>query len=104
MQKRAIEAEQEANAAYKQIDKLKKKHEREINNLNQLLEVSSQPKERSEAIYDNSVTATYEVGEVNNNGDKQWTEEFKSIYNREEDLTNLGEPSSWFSGYDRCNI
>ncbi|XP_009788676.1 kinesin-like protein KIN-12B [Nicotiana tabacum] len=103
-EKRAIEAEQEANAAYKQIDKLKKKHEREINNLNQLLEVSSQPKERSEAIYDNSVTATYEVGEVNNNGDKQWTEEFKSIYNREEDLTNLGEPSSWFSGYDRCNI
>nr|XP_016497635.1 PREDICTED: kinesin-like protein KIN12B [Nicotiana tabacum] len=103
-EKRAIEAEQEANAAYKQIDKLKKKHEREINNLNQLLEVSSQPKERSEAIYDNSATATYEVGEVNNVSDKQWTEEFKSIYNREEDLTNLGEPSSWFSGYDRCNI
>ncbi|XP_009627869.1 kinesin-like protein KIN-12B [Nicotiana tomentosiformis] len=104
-EKRAIEAEQEANAAYKQIDKLKKKHEKEIYNLNKLLEKSFQPKEeRSEALYDNSATATYEVGEMNNGGDKQRTEEFESNYNREEDLTNLGEPSSWFSGYDRCNI
>ncbi|PHT39433.1 Kinesin-like protein KIN12B [Capsicum baccatum] len=101
-EKRAIEAEQEANKAYKQIDKLKKKHEKEINKLNQLLEESLHPEERSE-------TTTYDVREINNEGDPQHTqrrEEFESFYNKEEeeeDLSNLVEPS-WFSGYDRCNI
>ncbi|KAF3618567.1 Kinesin-like protein KIN12A [Capsicum annuum] len=101
-EKRAIEAEQEANKAYKQIDKLKKKHEKEINKLNQLLEESLHPEERSE-------TTTYDAREMNNEGDPQHTqrrEEFESFYNREEeveDLSNLVEPS-WFSGYDRCNI
>ncbi|KAJ8530787.1 hypothetical protein K7X08_023668 [Anisodus acutangulus] len=104
-EKRAIEAEQEANTAYRQIDKLKKRHEKEINNLNQLLEGSScLPNERSEVIYDNSETTTYDAGEMNDRGDQPCNEEFDSFYNREEDLAKLVEPSSWFSGYDRCNI
>ncbi|MCD7464902.1 Kinesin motor domain containing protein, expressed [Datura stramonium] len=105
-ERRAIEAEQEANTAYKQIDKLKKKHEKEINNLNQLLEESRLPKERSEVTYDNSETTTYDAREMNNGGDQQHREEFESFFNREEeeDLSKLVEPSSWFSGYDRCNI
>ncbi|KAJ8547042.1 hypothetical protein K7X08_010628 [Anisodus acutangulus] len=104
-EKRAIEAEQEVNTAYKQIDKLKKKHEKEINNLNQLLEESLLPNERSELMHDNSKTTTYDAREMNNGGDQSCREEFDSFYNREEeDLAKLVEPSSWFSGYDRCNI
>ncbi|KAK4732931.1 hypothetical protein R3W88_025919 [Solanum pinnatisectum] len=103
-EKRAIDAEHEAKTAYKQIDKLKKKHEKEINNLNQLLEESHLPKERSEVI-DNSETITYDAREMNHGGDQLSREEFESFYNREEeDLSKLVEPSSWFSGYDRCNI
>lgn len=105
VQKRAIEAEHEAKTAYRQIDKLKKKHEKEINNLNQLLQESRLPKERSEVI-DNSETITYDAREMNHGGDQLSREEFESFYNREEeeDLSKLVEPSSWFSGYDRCNI
>ncbi|TMX02738.1 hypothetical protein EJD97_020165 [Solanum chilense] len=106
-EKRAIEAEHEANSAYKQIDKLKKKHEKIINNLNQLLEESRLPKQRSEVI-DNSETNTYDAREMmTNGGDQLSREKFESFYNREEeeeDLSKLVEPSSWFSGYDRCNI
>ncbi|KAK6781323.1 hypothetical protein RDI58_023507 [Solanum bulbocastanum] len=103
-EKRAIDAEHKAKTAYKQIDKLKKKHEKEINNLNQFLEESHLPKERSEAI-DNSETITYDAREMNHGGDQLSREEFESFYNREEeDLSKLVEPSSWFSGYDRCNI
>lgn len=107
VQKRAIEAEHETSSAYKQIDKLKKKHEKIINNLNQLLEESRLPKQRSEVI-DNSETNTYDAREMmTNGGDQLSREEFESFYNREEeeeDLSKLVEPSSWFSGYDRCNI
>ncbi|XP_060180872.1 kinesin-like protein KIN-12B isoform X1 [Lycium barbarum] len=103
-EKRAIEAEQEANRAYKQIDKLKKKHEKEINNLNQLLKESRLPNRISEVIYDHSETTAYDAGEMNNGGDQQCREEIESFYNREEDLSKLVEPSSWFFGHDRCNI
>lgn len=93
MQKRAIHAEQEANEAYKQIDKLKKKHE-EINSLNHLREEPHLPKDTSETAYDNTET-----------GDDRWKEEFAPFYStKEEDLPKFGEPSSWFSGYDRCNV
>lgn len=94
MQKRAIYAEQEANEAYKQIDKLKKKHEKEITNLNQLPEEPHLPKDTSEPVYDDPET-----------GDQRWREEFEPFYNtKEEDLPKFGDPSSWFSGYDRCNV
>lgn len=68
MQARAIEAEQEAENAFKQIEKLRKK-----------------PKiEASTPIYD---TPIYDKEESNNTFDQQ-----------PEQLT------SWFSGYDTCNI
>ncbi|CAN4120893.1 unnamed protein product [Withania somnifera] len=103
---RAVEAEQESNTAYKQMDKLKKKYEKEINNLKQLLEESRLPKERSKIIYDNPEPTTDDAREMNNGNEQQSREEVESFYNRteEEDLSKLAEPSSWFSGYDRCNI
>ncbi|KAK4373858.1 hypothetical protein RND71_004535 [Anisodus tanguticus] len=91
-EKRAIHAEQEANEAYKQIEKLKKTHE-EINSLNHLLEEPRLPKDKTEPMFDNPEA-----------GDERWREEFTPFYStKEEDLPKFGEPS-WFSGYDRCNV
>ncbi|KAK9932898.1 hypothetical protein M0R45_020119 [Rubus argutus] len=79
-QRQATEAKQETNKAYMKIEKLKIKHEKEISNLNELLAQSRLTKER-------------------------WKEEFEPFYNAEDgELRKLTEPSSWFSGYDRCNI
>ncbi|CAN4104576.1 unnamed protein product [Withania somnifera] len=92
-EKRAIHAEQEASEAYRQIDKLTKKHE-EVNSLNHLQEEPCLAKDTSEPVYDNTET-----------GDDRWREEFAQFYGtKEEDLPKFGEPSSWFSGYDRCNV
>lgn len=106
MQKRATGAEQEASKAYKQIEKLKKKHEYEINSLKQLLEESRVHKE-TEAVYDSVEPCSagkYDAAtQTQSSGDQQWREEFESFYQTEEELAKL-EPTSWFSGYDRCNI
>ncbi|CAN4095728.1 unnamed protein product [Withania somnifera] len=92
-EKRVIHAEQEASEAYRQIDKLKKKHE-EVNSLNHSPEEPCLLKDSSETVYDNTET-----------GDERWREEFAQFYStKEEDLPKFGEPSSWFSGYDRCNV
>lgn len=94
MQRRAIHAEQEASEANKQILRLKKKHEEEINRLNHLQEEPHLPRDTSEPTYDNTDT-----------GDDRWKEEFASFYStKEDDLPKFGESSSWFSGYDRCNV
>ncbi|KAM3267305.1 kinesin-like protein KIN-12B isoform X1 [Capsicum chacoense] len=88
-EKRAIHAEKEASEAYRQIDKLKKKHE-EVNSLR------GEPRIHTpEPVYDKTDT-----------GDDRWREEFAPFYNtkEEEELPKFGEPSSWFSGYDRCNV
>ncbi|XP_059287103.1 kinesin-like protein KIN-12B isoform X1 [Lycium ferocissimum] len=91
-EKRAIHAEQEATEAYRQIEKLKNKHE-EIHSVNHLLEEPRLPKDKTEPIYDNPET-----------GDERWREEFAPFYStKEEDQPKFGEPS-WFSGYDRCNV
>ncbi|XP_071690230.1 kinesin-like protein KIN-12B isoform X2 [Rutidosis leptorrhynchoides] len=75
---RARDAEQEKEKACKQIEKLKHK---------QL--VDDMPK----------------YGETNNTKDRLWRDEFdKSDIEDERDLTKLPEPSSWFSGHDKCNI
>ncbi|KAF7837065.1 kinesin-like protein KIN-12B [Senna tora] len=89
-QKRAMDAEQEAAKAFRQIDKLKKKHEKEISTLNELLAEARLPKEvEIRPIYDE----TKEPHSVNG-----------QFYNADDgDLAKLAEPS-WFSGYDRCNI
>ncbi|KAL6582126.1 TRAFAC class myosin-kinesin ATPase superfamily [Orobanche minor] len=75
-ERRAVVAERETENAYKKIEKL-----------NSLLTAPHMPKEVS--------------GAENSEGDsvhQQWREEFAPSYGIAE------EPSSWFSGYDRCNI
>lgn len=101
-QMRAIEAEQEAEKAYKQIDKLKQKHEKEISTLNALIADSRLQKEALRPAYDDEISkAKYDIDESH---DQRWREEFEPFYNGEDgELPKLSEPS-WFSGYDRCNI
>ncbi|XP_017975859.1 PREDICTED: kinesin-like protein KIN12B [Theobroma cacao] len=104
-QKQALEAEQEAEKAHKQIDKLKRKHEHEISTLNELLAESRLPKEAIPPAYDNFDNAKYDAGETHYASDQRWREEFEPFYNGEDgELSKLAENSSWFSGYDRCNI
>lgn len=75
-QKRATQAEQETENAYKEIEKL-----------NELLVAPHLPKDEFMGIENHGA-----------DGDQQWREEFAPSYGVEE------EPPSWFSGYDRCNI
>ncbi|KAB1213491.1 Kinesin-like protein KIN12B [Morella rubra] len=105
-QKRAMEAEQETEEAYKQIDNLKKKHEQEISTLNGLFAESRLPREAIQPAYGDNHIAKYDTVEAHNAaGDQTWREEFESFYNGEDgELPKPTEPSSWFSGYDRCNI
>ena len=103
VQKRATEAQQETEKAYQKIEKLMRKHEEEIRVFNQLLADSHLPKEAVKPVYDVSELVTGDAGETQSTGE-QWREEFEPYYNaKEEELSKL-EPSSWFSGYDRCNI
>lgn len=106
MQKRAMEAEQETEEAYKQIDNLKKKHEQEISTLNGLFSESRLPREAIQPAYGDNHIAKYDTVEAHSAaGDQTWREEFESFYNGEDgELPKPTEPSSWFSGYDRCNI
>nr|XP_043608952.1 kinesin-like protein KIN-12B [Erigeron canadensis] len=85
---RARDAVLEKEKACKLIEKLKRKHQ-------------------------NGVTAsppfcgipTYDEGaEPYSTGDQQARDEFDKIYNEDGELTKLPEPSTWFSGYDSCNI
>ncbi|XVE81207.1 hypothetical protein DITRI_Ditri15bG0044300 [Diplodiscus trichospermus] len=104
-QKRAMEAEQETAKLHRQIDKLKRKHEHEISTLNELLTESRLPKEAIQPAFDNFDIAKYDVGEIHDAIDERWREEFEPFYNGEDvELKKLSENSSWFSGYDRCNI
>ncbi|CAN6725543.1 unnamed protein product [Malus baccata var. baccata] len=104
-QKQAMEAKQEADKAYMKIEKLKKKHEKEISSLNELIAESCLPKEAIQPAYDGSNMAKYDAGEPHSLSDQIWREEFEPFYNGEEgELRKLAEPSLWFSGYDRCNI
>ncbi|XP_050144128.1 kinesin-like protein KIN-12B [Malus sylvestris] len=104
-QKQAMEAKQEADKAYMNIEKLKKKHEKEISSLNELIAESRLPKEATQPAYDGSNMAKYDAGEPHSLSDQRWREEFEPFYNGEEgELRKLAQPSSWFSGYDRCNI
>ncbi|GMY32137.1 kinesin-like protein KIN-12B [Fagus crenata] len=103
---RAMEAEQETEKAYKLIDKLKKKYEKEISTLNELLADSRLPREARQPAYDETPNSKYDTVEPDNASDHRWKEEFEPFYTNGEDgeLPKLTEPSSWFSGYDRCNI
>lgn len=90
MQKRALEAEQEAEKAYRQIQKLKKKHEKEISTLNQVVAESRLPKEAIRPANYDFDTTRYD----------------EPLYHGQEEDTKLPvEPFPWFSsGYDQCNI
>ncbi|KAI3683415.1 hypothetical protein L1987_83918 [Smallanthus sonchifolius] len=78
---RTREAEHEKEKAYKEIEKLKKKHQNSVSEMSK---------------YDSNTT---------NADDNQWKEdEFDKFYNEDGELTKLREPSSWLSGYDTCNI
>lgn len=104
-QKRAMDAEQETVKAYKQIDKLKSQHENEVNTLKQFYAESRLPKDAIHSACTNYDVAKYDVEETHNSpGDQRWKEEFEPFYNEDCELSKLTEPSSWFSGYDRCNI
>lgn len=92
-----MDAEYEAAEAYKQIDKLKRKHKNEISTLNQLNPLSHMPKESSSSKNGEAVE------QLVNAGEQQWRDEFEPLYMEETEFSKLAEPS-WFSGYDRCNI
>ncbi|KAG8654968.1 hypothetical protein MANES_05G198100v8 [Manihot esculenta] len=104
-QKRAADAEQETAKACQQIDKLKRKHEYEINTLNDLLAESRLPKEALQSVHNDGERAKYDTVEHLSEGER-WREEFEPFCNKDDygELSKLAEPSSWFSGYDRCNI
>lgn len=97
-----MDAEQEAAKAYKQIDKLKKKYEKEIKSLNELLAEARLPKESAQPVYDDVAMPNYDddLKEPHSVNDQ-----FEPFISNAEDgeLAKLAEPS-WFSGYDRCNI
>ncbi|XP_020208008.1 kinesin-like protein KIN-12A [Cajanus cajan] len=91
-QKWAMDAEQEAAKAYKQIDKLKKKHEKEITALNKQYAKTHLPNEEIQPTFDDT--------KVPQNVDSQ----FELFCNEEDsELAKLAE-QPWFSGYDTCNI
>ncbi|KAK8677065.1 hypothetical protein V6N13_142621 [Hibiscus sabdariffa] len=105
-QKRAMEAEQETEKAHKKIDKLKRKHEHEISTLNGLLAESRLPKDAIPPSYDKFDIPKYDACEIHDASDQRWREEFEPFYNGEDGelSSKLAENSSWFFGYDRCNI
>ncbi|KAL1078289.1 hypothetical protein V6Z11_D10G150600 [Gossypium hirsutum] len=105
-QKRAMESEQETEKAHRQIEKLKRKHEHEISSLNELLTESRLRKEGTQHAFDNVDLTKHDAGEFHDaDSDQQWRQVFKPFYNGEDGaLSKLEENSSWFSGYDRCNI
>lgn len=95
-QKRAMDAEYEAADAYKQIDKLKRKHENEINALNQLVP-------QSHILRESSIENDEAVEPSVNASEQEWRDEFEPLCVEVTEFSKLSE-ASWFSGYDRCNI
>ncbi|KAK9072490.1 hypothetical protein SSX86_008924 [Deinandra increscens subsp. villosa] len=81
-QAHAIEAEQEKENAFKQIEKLKKRRKIEV----------------STPVYDMPIYDTESNITVDHQPKDQPKEGFEQLLNVDK------EPTSWFSGYDRCNI
>ncbi|KAK9683135.1 hypothetical protein RND81_10G119100 [Saponaria officinalis] len=98
---RATKAEEEAQKISKEIDNLKKKHEIEISTLKHVVAESWLPEHEPN-------TPNYDAETCESFGDGQWKQEFEDFFDNvddDDDLSSkLSEPSSWFSGYDRCNI
>ncbi|KAF0935938.1 hypothetical protein E2562_036929 [Oryza meyeriana var. granulata] len=100
-QKRAELAEQEMNKAFEEIDNLKMNHEQEVLVLNQRLAESKLPSNIVQSPDRSEIgPARYDTG--GSFGDEQWREEFKPFQSVE--VSKSSDPSSWFYGYDKCNI
>ncbi|XP_068665503.1 kinesin-like protein KIN-12B [Aristolochia californica] len=100
-QKRAATGEEEAAMAHREIDRLKKKHETEISTLNQFLAESRLPKEalRPPPAYDDTdlnLDVAAKFDDVDCPSDQRWKEEFEPFCQ--------ARGSSWFAGYDQCNM
>lgn len=94
---------EESKKAYKQIDHLKRKHEKDVC-ICQLPANSCLPKETVGPVYHDSNVVEDDAVRLDSKADERYRDDFES-YNAEEDSPRLvEEPSSWFSGYDRCNI
>ncbi|CAI0397671.1 unnamed protein product [Linum tenue] len=110
-QERAMGAELEAANAAKKIKKLKTKHEEEIGSWKMLIAESRLPKE---AIPPPDLPECSPSAAKYNEG-AEWREAIPppdlpecspsaAKYDEGEEWREEFEPSSWFSGYDRCNI
>ncbi|GAB2295661.1 Belongs to the TRAFAC class myosin-kinesin ATPase super [Dionaea muscipula] len=106
-QKRAAAAEDETAMAYKQINELRKKHEMEIHMKTEY----RLPKQASEDAYLHSHVAKYDIEDEDphhhhlSSDEQAWKQEFEPFYNgKDSEFLKFDEPSSWFSGYDKCNI
>ncbi|KAF3787603.1 Kinesin-like protein [Nymphaea thermarum] len=103
---RALKAEQETESARLEMDKLKKKHEREIETLKQFLAETRLPKVAVLPEKDKDPVSSRSVEQDHGNfGNQDWREEFEPFYREDDEsefMRNTGP--SWFSGYDRCNI
>uniref|UniRef100_A0A0E0NF23 Kinesin motor domain-containing protein n=1 Tax=Oryza rufipogon TaxID=4529 RepID=A0A0E0NF23_ORYRU len=101
VQKRAELAEQEMNKAFAEIDNLKRDHDQEVLVLNQRLAESKLPSNVVQSPEPSETgPARYDTG--GSFGDEQWREEFKPFQSVE--VSKSSDPSSWFYGYDKCNI
>ncbi|XP_058731767.1 kinesin-like protein KIN-12B isoform X1 [Vicia villosa] len=99
-QNRAMDAEQEAAKAFKQIDKLKKKHEIEISTLNELIAKSRMPmKAIQPTCNDDAIPIDEDTLEPPNSVNR-----FEPVCIEEECEVAKSKEQSWFSGYDKCNI
>ncbi|KAK1402128.1 hypothetical protein POM88_001733 [Heracleum sosnowskyi] len=83
------EVELETEKAYKQIDKLKRKHERDISAWKQLIA----EKEAIEPVYDDCYTTKYDGVELETTAGQHWRDKFKPFYLSEDESTRLTEPS-----------
>ncbi|KAJ6680387.1 CENTROMERE PROTEIN E [Salix purpurea] len=83
-----------------------REHENEISSLKEPVAESRLPKEGIRPTDNDCNMPKYDAGEPPlSEGDQQWREEFEPFYtSKDGELSKLAEPSSWFSGYDRCNI
>uniref|UniRef100_A0A7N0ZWY7 Kinesin motor domain-containing protein n=1 Tax=Kalanchoe fedtschenkoi TaxID=63787 RepID=A0A7N0ZWY7_KALFE len=106
-ERRALDAEQETKKTQKQINRLKRKYEADISILNQCIAESRLP---VEALIPTDNHADFRKDNVHMKPEdvpsESWREEFVPLCSVEDgDLPKVAEsPSSWFNGYDRCNI
>lgn len=100
LKNRAMDAEQEAAKAFKQIDTLKKKHEIEISTFNEFIAKSRLPLEAIQpTCNDNAIPIDEDT-----KGPSLSINKFGPVCNEEEREFAKSKEHSWFSGYDKCNI